>query len=87
MTLYEALDKTRCVVTLLSADYLQSSVCNEELNLALLKHLSQVSFTAALSTLLLTYIKSANSGLDCSPLSGIVIVFDFSVCEELMVNP
>ena len=42
-TLYHAVDASRCVVALLSDDYLQSAMCTEEFNLALAKHMEKVS--------------------------------------------
>ena len=41
-TLYHAIDGTSVVVALLSPSYLASTVCTEEYNLSLAKHLSQV---------------------------------------------
>lgn len=42
-SLYQALDSAKCVIALVSNDYLESVVCNEELNVASAKHLSTVS--------------------------------------------
>ena len=41
-SLYLAIDNSKCVIALLSNDYLDSVVCNEELYLATAKHLSSV---------------------------------------------
>ncbi|CAH1799149.1 unnamed protein product [Owenia fusiformis] len=40
-TLYEGIDNTSVVITLLSPDYIKSAVCQEEYNLALTKYLSE----------------------------------------------
>ncbi|XP_059171978.1 uncharacterized protein LOC131953016 [Physella acuta] len=41
--LYEAVDKSHCVVTFLSSPYIQSSTCNEEFNIALARQLARDS--------------------------------------------
>ena len=45
-TLYTAIDSSDVVISLISADYVLSAVCNEEYNLALAKHLSPVMHNA-----------------------------------------
>jgi hypothetical protein len=42
-TLYSSIDNSRCVVALISPEYQESAVCQEEINLALAKHFSKVS--------------------------------------------
>jgi len=42
-SIYHAFDNAKCVVALLSPEYFKSNMCNEELNLALVQHLSNVS--------------------------------------------
>ncbi|KAK7480324.1 hypothetical protein BaRGS_00028371 [Batillaria attramentaria] len=39
-TLYEAVDKARCVIALITESYLQSTVCQEEYNIALARFMS-----------------------------------------------
>ncbi|KAL5007943.1 hypothetical protein ScPMuIL_013524 [Solemya velum] len=40
-TLYQCLDNARCIITLMSADYCSSAVCQEEYNIALARFLSK----------------------------------------------
>jgi len=41
-TLYDSVDASRCVVALLSTDYLASAMCTEEFHLSLAKHFAKV---------------------------------------------
>ncbi len=43
MQLYSALDNASTIIALLSPDYITSQVCQEEYNLALMKHIAAVS--------------------------------------------
>ncbi len=43
MQLYAALDNASTIIALLSPDYVTSQVCQEEYNLALMKHIAAVS--------------------------------------------
>ncbi len=44
-TLYHSIDGSRCLLALVTENYIKSPVCQEEYNLALAKHCSGVSLT------------------------------------------
>ena len=50
-SLYESLDRSECIVALLSPAYFSSVICQEEYNIALARHLAWVSIDSAFNAL------------------------------------
>lgn len=48
--LYHSIDGSRCLVALITNSYIKSAVCQEEFNLAMMKHYAMVSLYPILSS-------------------------------------